>query len=95
MIENDPRYDGHWNFRLFAEKNIDGGPVFSVHETFYDDSQDIPIDYNKAPVVMVSDDMEELIFIIEKMIGSFQQPILCKKNFPKEYPNANIQQLVE
>jgi hypothetical protein len=95
MIDNDPRYDGHWNYRLFAEKNIDGNPVFSIHETFYDDSHEIPNDYEKAPVMMVSDDVEEIIFMLEKMIGSFQQPILSKKNFPKEYPDAHIQQLIE
>lgn len=95
MIKDDPRYDGHWNYRLFAEKNIDGNPVFSVHETYYDDDHDIPTDYNKAPVIMVSDDLEELIFVLEKMVGAFQQTILCKKNFPKEYPDEDIQQLIE
>ena len=91
MIDNDQRYDGHWNYRIFAEKDIDENPVFSIHEVFYDDSHEIPTDYNKAPVMMVSDD----IFMLEKMIGSFQQPILSKKNFPKEYPDAHIQQLIE
>lgn len=70
------------DFRIFAEETKDG-TVYSVHEVFY--LNDHPIDYVGVPLVLISQDTEDLIGEIQLVLEAFERPILSLEYFPEEF----------
>lgn len=69
--------------RVMAQ-NTNGVTVYSINEVFYDE-YGIPFDYVKVPMLMISEELEDLIVEQQRMLEAHQKPIISIDNFPQEY----------
>ena len=71
----DEEVDATWNYRLFKEDENN----LAIHEVYYHKGE--PSLYTENPVAPFGESVDEIKEDLEKMLLSFNKPILTEKDF--------------
>jgi len=72
----------NWNHRVLIHEN-EGEIYFKIHEVYYKD--EIPFDYTIDPVIIESEKIKEIKWMLNKIQEAIKKPILwAGENFPNE-----------
>jgi len=72
-----------WNYRILAHKE-DDEMYFKIHEVQYDKNGK-PISHNSNGVIVGSESLEGINWVLDKMKECTNKPILLAGDFPNEY----------
>ena len=72
-----------WNHRVLAHKEGDE-IYFQIHEVYYDEGG-LPNGYTSNGVSVGGDNLDDINWVLDKMIECTSKPILLAYDFPNEY----------
>ncbi len=79
-----------WNYRILAHKSNNDDMYLQIHEVYYNENN-IPIAYTKNPISIGGTDIDEILWVIDKIRDAVNKPILLAgEKFPNEYRNEDL-----